>query len=112
MITALALIVLARLSTSAKPPAIIIIRITARLKEDDHNDNLLLSFSYSWVFLYSSVSQIPFNFSGRVSDHIEELRWLRYLSIINPVIGIIRIRKKIKLCIDWQSIKKRSRTPF
>ena len=44
IITAFVLNPLARLSTSAKPPAMIIIRITIRLKEDDQNDNLLLSF--------------------------------------------------------------------
>ena len=50
IITAFMLNVLARLSTTAKPPAIIIIRITARLKADDQNDNLLLSFDTAVFF--------------------------------------------------------------
>ena len=101
------LIDLARLSIIAKPPAIITIKITARLNEDDQNDSLLLSFWYNWVFLYSSSSHIPLSFSGSVSDHIEVLRWSRYLSIINPVTGIIRIKKKMMLFIDQQAIKKK-----
>ena len=65
---------MARLSAKANPPAIIIIRIMPRLKDADHNDNLLLSFWYLWVFRYSSLSQTPFSFSGKDSDHIKELR--------------------------------------
>ena len=74
MITLLVLTDLASVSARANPPAIIIIRIIARLKDDDHNDNLLLSLLYSCVCLYSCSSHIPLSFSGRESDHIKELR--------------------------------------
>ena len=74
MITLLELIDLAILSATENPPAIIIRRITRRLKDDDHNDNLLLSLLYSCVFRYSPSSHIPLSFSGSVSDHIRELR--------------------------------------
>jgi hypothetical protein len=45
MITIFVVIVRERLSIRANPPAIIIMRIIARLKDDDQKDNLLLSFS-------------------------------------------------------------------
>jgi hypothetical protein len=50
---------------------------------------------------------MPFSFSGRISDHIPALRYSRYLSSKKPVMGIKRIRKKTKLCIEQQGITKK-----
>jgi len=55
---------------------------------------------------------MPFTLSGIFSDSFPALRYSRYLSSKNPVIGIKMIRKKTKLYIEKQAItKKRSRAP-
>ena len=55
---------------------------------------------------------MPFNFSGRESDHIVELRYSRYLSTNKPVTGIIMIRKKIDIMHLSAGFKKEAGRPF
>ena len=81
--------------------------LMARLNEDDQKESFRLSFSYSWVFLYSSSSQIPFSFSGRISERIPAFRCSRYLSSKKPVTGNRMIRKKTKLYIKQQAFIKK-----
>jgi len=95
--------------TSAKPPAIIMIRITTRLKVDDQNDNLLLSFWYNWVFCLFIIAD-PFVFR-KVRPH-QRVKIIGYLSIIKPVTGIIQNQEENKVCIDLQSIKKEAGRPL
>jgi hypothetical protein len=95
------------LSRNANPPAMIITMIMARLKDDDQKESFWLSFSYSWVFLYSSSSQMPLSFSGSFSERIPAFRYSRYLSSRKPATGIKMIRKKIKLCIKQQAFTKK-----